>query len=434
MNFFCDYEKYKILYLYLKKDILPNSQYIYNKSKDYKYLSDKYKYKLFGGVYNNKNVLLNEGNIKKENLSEKSSNDFNLAELFRTKTVEKIDNDDILKADLLNKSSNDFNIADLFETVEYKDKSVVKTKSDLLQDIIDEKKLNDDNKIGKGSYGTVYKYNGDDKKEYVIKYIEKDPVFARESMNGFQLTKNLQECNILYPLAHYKNHIMYEYGGNDLLVLINYIFKKNNFDKKICLMNSLIIFKKIAEHLNCMYKAGYAYTDLKYENVVYKEVDEGTPDSIKVKINDIESKNITIKIIDIDSFVKMEKSGVNMVIKSRITYTPDYNMPIDLVFNDFPYRCPILTGFIAMILLILGIKIGRSNGEPFTQLIRDYKTKTDEAYKYIKTILLKDIYLTIFQKQWLLKLITKSISYYDTDRYKNFDEFIDDLNKLIEKK
>lgn len=394
MNFFCDYEKYKILYLYLKKDILPNSQYIYNKSKDYKYLSDKYKYKLFGGV------LLNEGNIKKENLSEKSSNDFYLA--------------------------------DLFKTVEYKDKSVLKTKLDLLQDIIDTKKLNDGNIIGKGSYGTVYKYNEDekdDKKEYVIKYIEKEPVFARESMNGFQLTKNLQECNILYPLAHYKNHIMYEYGGNDLLVLINYIYK---FDIKTRLRNSIIIIKKIAEHLNCMYKAGYAYTDLKYENVVYKEVDEGTPDSIKIEINFIQYKYITIKIIDIDSFVKMEKSSDDMVIKSRITYTPGYNMPIGMVLNIFPYRCPILTGFIAMILLILGIEIGK----PFTQLINDYNTDKKNTIIYIKTILLKDIYyiLTIFQKQWLLNLITKSISYYDTDRYKNFDEFIDELNIFIEKK
>ena len=47
MDLFNKYEKSKIFYNYLSKDILPEGPFVYDKSKNYEYLNEKYKYKLF---------------------------------------------------------------------------------------------------------------------------------------------------------------------------------------------------------------------------------------------------------------------------------------------------------------------------------------------------------------------------------------------------
>lgn len=378
MDLFNKYEKSKIFYNYLSKDILPEGPFVYDKSKNYEYLNEKYKYKLFNN---------------------KSTTQKDIIENLYTPVDE---NEEYLK-------------------------SILEKKSELY-------------KLDEGGKGIVYR---DRLYKYIIKNIPLPSDFEKEKKLGIETKNYLKRCNILYPLASISkpdidstyNYILYEYGGTTLK---NYIEDELLLydDVKNCFFDNLIIIRKIAEHLNCMYNADYAYTDLKDDNIVYKEVEDGAEDAIKVKTDQYTTKYIKIKIIDVDGFIKLSKVSYKRLITKYIpldqiyTYTPNINTPIERLYKSrTEIICPLLVGFVPIIYKLLRLDALYLHKDfDLEDCIKDLD-KTTFSKKYELTN--SSLNFTKEQLSMLDDIIKGCLDIDLSERFHTFDQFNSKIDQLI---
>lgn len=388
MDSFYEYEKNKMFYLYLKKDILPKGSFVYNESKNYKYMNEKYKYKLFGGNRNTQKDIFEIPLIGDD---------------FKKLYIPVDENEEYLKR-------------------------ILEKKSGLLE-------------LGEGGNGKVYL---DPSRKYIIKHIPLQKGFNEEKDLGIEAKKDLKRCNILYPLASISapdidstyNYILYEYGGKTLeYYMYNELLRYNSV--KNCFFDNLGIIRKIAEHLNCMYNADYVYTDLKDNNIVYKEVDEDTEDAIKVKTNTNFTKYIKIKIIDVDGFIKLSDSFTyqGSIIKSislnqKYTYTPSRNSPVERLHElRTKILCPILVGFVPIIYKLLRLDaIYFRKDFDLKYCIKDLD-KTTFSKKY--NLNNSSLNFTKEQLTILDDIIKGCLDINLTKRFHSFDQFISKIDQLI---
>ena len=136
--------------------------------------------------------------------------------------------------------------------------------------------------LGDGSFGAVYRlYDKSQKYNVALK------TYYNNHDNEIKILKQLKvknvDCNLL------SCSLLQKSNGNYISICelySNNLVKLQSQFKKMTIEEKLKIFKQLTNDLYCLYKKGFAYTDIKLENTLYKCINKN---KIKIAFGDLGS-------------------------------------------------------------------------------------------------------------------------------------------------
>ena len=230
-------------------------------------------------------------------------------------------------------------------------------------------------KLGEGSFGTVYKVI-QRKTNYlrVVKVIKKKYVDKSEFLNEIELLKTVDHPNIIKLFDCYYDKTFYylieEYcSGGDLF---DYIKKEHFFTEK----KAAIIFKQILSAVNHLHKKNIIHRDLKPENIVF----------IKTK-----NRDIFIKIIDFGASIAFKGKFLTQELGTI------YYMAPEVFMNNYKEKSDIWSCGIILYTMLCGHPpfMGSDEKSIKSKILhsklsfptKDFKNVSIEAIDFIKLLL-----------------------------------------------
>ena len=230
-------------------------------------------------------------------------------------------------------------------------------------------------KLGEGSFGTVYKVI-QRKTNYLraMKAIKKKYVEKNEFLNEIELLKTVDHPHIIKIFDCYYDKTFYylieEYcSGGDLF---DYIQKEHFFTEK----KASIIFTQILSAVNHLHKKNIIHRDLKPENIVF----------IKTK-----NKDIFIKIIDFGASITFKGKNLTQELGTI------YYMAPEVFLNNYNEKSDIWSCGIILYTMLCGHPpyMGQDEASIKAKIFhsklnfpsKDFKNVSLEAIKFIKLLL-----------------------------------------------
>ena len=230
-------------------------------------------------------------------------------------------------------------------------------------------------KLGKGSFGTVYKVI-QRKTNYLraVKAIKKKYVEKEEFLNEIELLKTVDHPNIIKIFDCYYDKTFYylieEYcSGGDLF---DYIQREHFFTEQ----KAAIIFKQLLSAVNHLHKKNIIHRDLKPENIVF----------IKTK-----NQDIFIKLIDFGASITFKGKYLTQELGTI------YYMAPEVFMNNYKEKSDIWSCGIILYTMLCGHPpfMGSDEKNIRSKILhsklsfptKDFKNISTEAIDFIKTLL-----------------------------------------------
>lgn len=148
--------------------------------------------------------------------------------------------------------------------------------------------------IGQGSYGAVLQYHDDRNDKFVVVKVGK---IDGDIQIANDLNRRKTRCNdMIVPtiVRGYEDEellIMDSFHG-DLTMVRDQIFKLSKINREKAAEHIISVFYQIVNSINCLFEAGFVYTDIKLQNFLYKKTKDN---NYFVVIGDIGSAYPEIK-------------------------------------------------------------------------------------------------------------------------------------------
>ena len=250
------------------------------------------------------------------------------------------------------------------------------------------------NKLGKGSFGSVYrvkhKITGNIRAMKIIKnssIINNNEKVKKKYLKEIQVLKELEHPNIIKIIEYYidnKNHyIITELlnGGE----LYDSIVKFDKFNEQ----KAAYIMKQILSALNYLHSKGIVHRDIKPENILVQKIDAKS----ESEKNDLESLNIKIIDFGASNFFK-ENQKLTVKVGS-----PYYIAP-EVLNKSYDEKCDIWSSGVVLYVMLTGKFpfIGGTSQKLFENIKtgkyrntgKEYEAISDEGKKLIDQMLTLD--------------------------------------------
>ena len=246
------------------------------------------------------------------------------------------------------------------------------------------------NKLGKGSFGNVFKVkhkiNGEIRAMKIIKIPYINCPFEKINKNflhEIQVLKDLEHPNII-KIFEYFIDSKYHYIVSELIKggeLYETIVRFHKFNEK----KAAYIMKQILSALNYLHSKGIVHRDIKPENILVQQEDKNS----KFKKN---SDEINIKIIDFGASICFKE---NEVLTLKVG-SPYYIAP-EVLNKSYNEKCDIWSAGVVLYVMLTGNFpfIGHSSNELFSKIKtgkyrcsgKEYDNISQKAKNLIKQML-----------------------------------------------
>ena len=234
------------------------------------------------------------------------------------------------------------------------------------------------NKLGKGSFGNVYKVkhkiSGNIRAMKVIKnntILRKDEKMKKKYLKEIQVLKELEHPNIIKIHEYYMDN-KYHYIITELLKggeLYDSIVKVRRFNER----KAAFIMRQILSALNYLHSKGIVHRDIKPENILVEKVE-----TISDFDNDFES--LRIKLIDFGASIFF-KENKKLTVKIG---SPYYIAP-EVLKRSYDEKCDIWSSGVVLYVMLTGNFpfIGNTSQKLFENIKTGKYRKSGKEYEAI---------------------------------------------------